>query len=119
MGWFKNRRKPKPDNIKRMDIKEFHELGFLQEANRQFFHPLGLALEVRVDDDGNYSLGGVWDYRDDPEGMTMSMESLLEHDGWQKAANVQIEFGRHSKARKALFGSEVQRIPGFDDQEET
>ena len=36
--------------IKHMDIKEFREQGFLQEANRLYFHPLGLALEVRIND---------------------------------------------------------------------
>ena len=57
-------------DIKRIDIKEFREQGFLQEVNRKFFHPLGLALEVIIDDDtGEEKLGGVWDYRDDPEGM--------------------------------------------------
>jgi len=55
--------------IKRMDVKEFREMGLLQEVNRLFFHPLGLALEVVVADDGSESLGGIWDYRDDPEGM--------------------------------------------------
>jgi len=57
------------NDIRRIDIKEFREKGFLQEANRLFFHPLGLALEVEIDDSGNEKLGGVWDYRDDPEGM--------------------------------------------------
>ena len=56
-------------DIKRIDIKEFREKGFLQEANRLFFHPLGLALEVMIDEDGSEKLGGVWDYRDDPEGI--------------------------------------------------
>ena len=55
--------------IKRIDIKEFREVGFLQEVNRLFFHPLGLALEVVIEDDGSEKLGGVWDFRDDPEGM--------------------------------------------------
>lgn len=55
--------------IKRMDIKEFREMGLLAEVNRTFFHPLGLALEVIIDDDGTERLGGIWDYRDDPEGM--------------------------------------------------
>lgn len=55
--------------IKKMNIKEFREKGFLQEANRLFFHPLGLALEVIIKDDGTQKLGGVWDYRDDAEGM--------------------------------------------------
>lgn len=58
------------EEIKRIDIKEFRAKGFLQEANRLFFHPLGLALEVIIDDDtGKESLGGIWDYREDPEGM--------------------------------------------------
>ena len=57
------------DQIKRMSIKEFREEGFLQEANRKFFHPLGLALEVIIEDDGTERLGGIWDYREDKEGM--------------------------------------------------
>ena len=59
------------DEIKRMDVKEFRELGYLQELNRQFLHPLGLALEVVIDDDtGNESFGGVWDLPADPEGIS-------------------------------------------------
>jgi hypothetical protein len=30
----------------KINIKEFREKGYLQEANRRFFHPLGLALSV-------------------------------------------------------------------------
>lgn len=52
-------------DVKRIDIKEFREKGYLQEVNRQFLHPLGLALEVEIDEDGNEKLGGVWDYRED------------------------------------------------------
>lgn len=55
--------------IKYMDIVEFRDEGYLQEVNRQFFHPLGMALEVKEGDDGVWRLSGVWDYRDDPEGM--------------------------------------------------
>ena len=36
-------------DVKFIDIKEFRELGFLQEINRQFLHPLGMALSVAVD----------------------------------------------------------------------
>lgn len=57
-------------DIKTIDIKEFREKGFLQEVNRKFFHPLGLALEVIINDEtGEETLGGIWDYRDDDEGM--------------------------------------------------
>lgn len=61
------------DDIKRIDIKEFRQLGFIQEINRLVLHPCGLALEVIIDeDDGSEKLGGVWDYRDDPEGMAFA-----------------------------------------------
>lgn len=63
------------NEIKRMDIKEFRQMGLLAEVNRTFFHPLGLALEIIVDDEsGETKLGGIWDYRDDPEGMLFSQE---------------------------------------------
>lgn len=53
-----------------IDIAEFRRLGFLQELNRRFLHPLGLALYIAIDDEtGEETLGGIWDYRDDPEGL--------------------------------------------------
>jgi hypothetical protein len=57
--------------INYLDLNVFRNDGFLQEANRKFFHPLGLAISVIVEDDsGNVTgVGPVWDYRDDPEGM--------------------------------------------------
>ena len=56
--------------VKRIDIEEFQEKGYLQEVNRRFLHPLGLALEVIIDEaDGSVKLGGIWDSRDDPEGI--------------------------------------------------
>lgn len=60
------------DEIKRMDIKEFREMGLLAEINRAFLHPLGLALEVAIEDDGTEKLGGIWDCRNDPEGVRYS-----------------------------------------------
>ena len=68
------------NEIKRMDIKLFRETGYLQELNRQFLHPLGLALEVIVAEDGSERLGGIWDYRDDPEGVLYggNLERLAE-----------------------------------------
>lgn len=37
--------------VKHMDIAEFRRLGFLQEANRLFFHLHGLALEATIVDE--------------------------------------------------------------------
>lgn len=66
------------EETNRIDIAEFRDKGFLQEVNRQFFHPLGLALEVMIDIKGVTKLGGIWDYRDDPEGLFFGDEMLEE-----------------------------------------
>jgi hypothetical protein len=57
------------NDVKKMSVKEFREAGYLQELNRRFLHPLGLALEVVVEPDGSERFSDVWDYRDDPEGL--------------------------------------------------
>lgn len=94
--------------IKRMDLDEFRQLGLLQEVNRQFFHPLGLALEVIVQADGRVSgFGGVWDFRADPEGMAFRDEDLDETQAEVVAAMRQEK----AEARRKLFGAVVQPIP--------
>jgi len=52
-----------------IDPKEFVDFGHLQELNRGYLHPLGMALAVLEEDDGSVSLAGIIDHRDDPEGM--------------------------------------------------
>lgn len=92
---------PEEDGPQYMDIDEFVRLGFLQEVNRQFLHPHGLALAVERDDDGNYSLSGIWDSRDDPEGIIFTGNTWGRHQKWQ---NVRLERLRHEEARLRLFG---------------
>lgn len=92
------------DKIKRMDIKEFRETGYLHEVNRKYLHPMGLALEVVVDDKGNESLGGVWDCRDDPEGIMYGADLLSP----EKAAAVQAIFEERVPEREARLGFVVQ-----------
>lgn len=93
------------DDIKRMDIAEFREFGYLQEVNRGFFHPLGLALEVVVEEDGTERLGGIWDYRDDPEGVRYEVFDLVEN-----AQRVADERARRRPAREAALGYWQQPI---------
>lgn len=84
-----------------MSIREFRELGFLQEVNRCFLHPLGLALEARVPEDGSDEyLAGVWDYRSDPEGITYAPDTIEV----EKIEQVDRERDRHSTARRKLLG---------------
>lgn len=96
------------DEIKRIPIKEFRELGFIQEINRRFLHPCGLALEVIVDKDaGTEALGGVWDYRDDPEGMEFA-EGVISVE---KARSVDRLLKAKEETRLRELGYVVQPVP--------
>lgn len=137
---------PNGDDAVYIDIAEFQREGFLQEANRQFFHPHGLALAVstgweswedvqkwlaargvkfgmnacqaiftflrKADLDGVH-LHGVWDYRDDAEGIVYS--DLSDQDSVERASRVAVEWDRHADARTALFGAESGGIQPIGD----
>lgn len=90
---------PSDDGISVMDLTEFVEEGWLQEANRQFFHPHGLALEVARHPDGGYQLSRIWDYREDVEGIVFAPGELSE----EKRRRVHEERMRHAAHREALF----------------
>lgn len=91
--------------IKYMDIDEFREGGYLQEVNRRFFHPLGLALEVTVGEDGHAaSLVGIWDNRDDPEGMSYGPGMI----DTEKREKVSDEFDRKYQERRRILGYTIQ-----------
>jgi hypothetical protein len=104
---------PGPDeSIKTIDIKEFRELGFLQEVNRCFFHPLGLALSVKVNEDGTEQLDSVWDYREDPEGITFGT-GMIDRSKMDYVFN---ELQKHSEHRAALFGGRILQLPEDVDE---
>lgn len=92
--------------ISYIDIQEFREAGYLQEANRRFFHPLGLALEIFVEEDGTERLDGIWDYRQDPEGVIFG-DGVADVE---KARRVDAEIESHRPAREALFGDIIQPL---------
>lgn len=135
-------------DIKYMDIAAFRGQGYLQEVNRRFLHPLGLALEVTVVDDGGWEpdsrlvkagveylatekgwpraeaeynlivalnalyppgtafISGVWDYRDDPEGVYFGDVPDVD-----KFVRVARELAQRAKAREARLGYVVQPVP--------
>jgi len=101
------------ESITRMDIKEFREKGYLQEVNRRFLHPLGLALEVSVNDDGSEKLNGVWDYRNDEEGIIYDLENSDEEriEKFKKNEEyINQEFKRKSETRNRLLGFDIEPI---------
>jgi len=80
------------------------ENGYLQEANRQFFHPLGLALTV-VESKDKPPLLMVIDERDSLEGITFSYSENDEDKKLRlmRALNVLSEFELRSGLRQHLF----------------
>lgn len=102
-------------SVHRMSIKEFRELGFLQEVNRRFFHPLGLALEVAIDGrTGEEYLNGIWDYRSDPVGIVFTNLGEYAVDVIEKAAVVKALADRKSKERFERFGWVIQPLPSTE-----
>lgn len=100
------------ERVKIMDLDEFCDVGFLQEANRQFFHPHGLALEVFAEGDKSHRgpvlyISGVWDDRDDPLGMAFG-DGVIDPE---KARRVEEELSRHIEARVVMFGDPIQPVP--------
>jgi hypothetical protein len=90
-------------SIKRIPIDEFRREGYLQELNRRFLHPLGLALEVVLEDDGSERLGGVWDYRDDAEGIFYDGFDLVEN-----ATHIDELMAAREPVRRKALGYFVQ-----------
>lgn len=95
--------------IKKMSVREFRDEGFLQELNRQFLHPLGLALEVLIDDDNKVTFGEVWDYRDDPEGLMYS-QGDIDSEFVRKANNVKSLAESKARHRQSKLGWVVQPV---------
>lgn len=55
------------------------ETGLLFEINRQVLHPLGLALEIKINEEnGKIDFGDILDCREDLEGIIFDPETFVE-----------------------------------------
>lgn len=88
--------------------KELLDWGLLFEINRRVLHPLGLALEAEVTEDGNVSFTNrVWNARRDPEGIIF-VDKAFEH-GKAKFDAMMEEWGEDRlRARKEALGYLIQ-----------
>ena len=101
-----------------IDIKEFRESGYLEEVNRRFFHPIGLAMAVHVDDEGVETIAGIYDDREDPEGWIMGYSSWPDPDvqrarARERAMFIDAERNKRAMARFTKFGW-ITQPPGVD-----
>jgi len=94
--------------VRHIPPREFREAGYLQELNRRFLHPLGLALAVSVDEAGEETVGPIWDCRDDPEGVVFE-DGVVDAS---KAARVSTELEERAPRRIEALGFVVQPVPG-------
>jgi len=94
----------------KMTIKDFIDLGLLQEVNRYFFHPRGLALcasfETGIPDPGKLI---VLDFLDEPGGV------IFDTVDPEKVKRVQALLSDRKEERKKLYGFSRQPLVGEKD----
>lgn len=101
--------------ITTMPVAEFRRMGYLQELNRNFLHPLGVALSVDVDDDGNESFGVIWDYRNDPEGLAFA-DDLIDEKFLERANYLAMVFHARASSRLQELGYVIQPTIRSDNE---
>jgi len=83
------------------------DAGLVFEINRKILHPLGLALEIQINDDGTEKFGALWDCRTDPEGILYN--DACFKSGFKKLKAYIKKHGNKSlKSRVAKLGYLVQ-----------
>lgn len=91
-------------------VADFRAMGLLQEVNRLVLHPLGMALETKTFSDGSEHLGGIWDFRDDPEGIIFDNDYAKP----EKARDVANMLEAKGVTRHATLGYVIQPLdPAF------
>lgn len=90
-----------------MDLKEFREFGYLQEANRRFFHPLGLALGVVEEHLTGTRYLVVQDHRGNQEGMIFAQDDPPEPEKYERVAE---ELVKRFAVRLDALGYDVQPV---------
>lgn len=99
--------------MKTIDYKEFVDKGYLQEVNRRFFNPLGLALATTKDAEGTIELYGILDYRDDNEGIYFDNANSDDETKMvmlEKKNFIDNEFNERSKIRQNNLGFIIEPI---------
>jgi len=94
-------------------VEKFRTEGYLQELNRRFLHPLGLALSVDIDEDGNETFGEIWDYRSDEEGIYYDLLNSSDeriNKFKENAQYIDSELEKRKEKRIEIFGDVIEPI---------
>jgi hypothetical protein len=99
------------DEIRYLPLSTFVDEGYLQEVNRQFFHPLGLQLCADTDfESGNVTGFQIMDCRDEVNSVWYMFEAD-EFEHRRKYLNVAKEWKTRSDRREAELGYMVEPVP--------
>jgi len=107
--------RPKIDN----PVEFLRENGILFEINRQVLHPLGLAVDVRLDDSGGIAEVELTDNRDHPDAICFSAEEF--NDGRSRYGDYLAARGRQNIQKRRRLGMVVQtgpNVPRADQADE-
>ncbi|MCK5019359.1 MAG: hypothetical protein KAS32_20025 [Candidatus Peribacteraceae bacterium] len=94
--------------MKEMDLNKFCELGILQEVNRVFFHPLGLALSVEAE-----ALKDIPSARGDgtsENDMIVGLSAVLETDDPDGIVFGDIDYDKVAKFKEWANGRTPTRV---------
>ena len=72
-----------------------------------------MGLEIIIMEDGHEVFGGVWDYRDDPEGLYYDIAESDEErkeSFRRKKAFIDNEIEKRNKKRKETLGFDIEPI---------
>lgn len=82
------------DSRDTMTLQEFYDEGYLQELNRGFLHPLGLAMSVIVEEVNGRKVvkefGGIVDKRDAPHEIFFA-EGEIDKDAIENVNEQSVE----------------------------
>jgi len=105
--------------MKHISLTEFREAGYLQEVNRQFFHPLGLAFSVTIDAiTKEVRFDGILDHRDDPEGVIFSETEVTKPEFIDNSLNIDHEQVKYAMARRKGLGFIIQPVDPTKESED-
>ena len=98
---------------KQMSLQEFRDTGLLQEINRKFLHPMGLSMYFDVYDNGTIAFGGIYDAREDPEGLYYADNEPAFNK--EKEESVSLMFNAKRVSRWNKLGYHVQQTPDSEE----
>lgn len=102
------------DNFEKCYYEFIIDFGKFEEFNRQFFHPLGLALATSIMPSGIEILSGIWDSRKDMEGIYYDIDNSDDERINRFNKNSECicnEIKKRKQFRINKIGSWIEKIP--------